>query len=536
MKNFTLLTLFIFSILSSFKSYSQETPDLLYNKALKYKYVKPQLSISYLNKSYNASMKEKDTLNAIKSLMTLSTVYSHNVNYGKAYDGFWTALLLAEKIKNRLYKGRIHQELGWLYSFYNRDKEALKHFNLSLHTNKTLYQEKIVPIDYLSSDYFAFTNFYRIRGNKEMYKKYLDSCIQTKKLHPTFSENYYLDAELAHQLANEKKYDEALSKFKEVKAHFEEKDPSYLVIVNYLIGDVYKKMELYQKSEKAFLESLQDSENYHSHTNYKIMSCDALVELYNIQNKCDKAFEYLQKSKTLNDSVFGSKSKSNQHLFNLKDTYRITKERQEQQQKEHRLKQLEQEDYIWFLKYVILITSIIFILIFGYLFIRNLRNKHKNEKKLIFERQQLELKRQNQILELKNKELTTSALQLIEKEEFLANLKDKLSKQTTDNIDIRVINRMVKSIQGNPTNNWKEFEARFTQINQSFYQNLNNKFPSLGQTDLKICALIKLNFSSKEMSSLLGISIESVHTSRYRLRKKLGLERNESLTEFINSI
>ncbi|MFW2376918.1 MAG: helix-turn-helix transcriptional regulator, partial [Cellulophaga baltica] len=78
-----------------------------------------------------------------------------------------------------------------------------------------------------------------------------------------------------------------------------------------------------------------------------------------------------------------------------------------------------------------------------------------------------------------------------------------------------------------------EFEARFTAINQSFYKNLKDTYPSLSQTDLKLCALVKLNFSSKEMSSLLGISIESVHTSRYRLRKKLNLERNDNLTEFI---
>ena len=56
----------------------------------------------------------------------------------------------------------------------------------------------------------------------------------------------------------------------------------------------------------------------------------------------------------------------------------------------------------------------------------------------------------------------------------------------------------------------------------------------LKQTDLKICALVKLNFPSKDMAKLLGISVESVHTSRHRLRKKLGLERNDNLEEFIN--
>lgn len=92
---------------------------------------------------------------------------------------------------------------------------------------------------------------------------------------------------------------------------------------------------------------------------------------------------------------------------------------------------------------------------------------------------------------------------------------------------------MIKSAEGSTNNKWEEFEARFISINQNFYKNLQTKFPELSQKDLKVCALIKLNFSSKEMSSLLGISVESVHTSRYRLRKKLYLERSDNLSNFI---
>ena len=95
---------------------------------------------------------------------------------------------------------------------------------------------------------------------------------------------------------------------------------------------------------------------------------------------------------------------------------------------------------------------------------------------------------------------------------------------------------MLKGFQNTPGGNWKEFEARFTSINESFYEKIRAKYPNLGQTDLKLCALVKLGFSSKEMSSLLGITIESVHTSRYRLRKKLNLEKGENLIDFMSTI
>ena len=150
------------------------------------------------------------------------------------------------------------------------------------------------------------------------------------------------------------------------------------------------------------------------------------------------------------------------------------------------------------------------------------------------EKQKQSLKSQNKIMELKNKELTEAALRLIEKDEFINSVKKKLSDQesSTDN---RVIKRVLKTFQGTPNKNWTEFEARFTSINQSFYNNLKSRFPDLSATDQKICALVKLNFPSKDMARLLGISVESVHTSRYRLRKKLGLGRTENLEEFISN-
>jgi DNA-directed RNA polymerase specialized sigma24 family protein len=77
---------------------------------------------------------------------------------------------------------------------------------------------------------------------------------------------------------------------------------------------------------------------------------------------------------------------------------------------------------------------------------------------------------------------------------------------------------------------------RFIEVNKEFYDQIFAEFPNLSQGDQKLCALIKLNFSSKEMSRLLGISVESVHTLRHRIRKKMKLSRSINLEDFINSI
>ena len=83
---------------------------------------------------------------------------------------------------------------------------------------------------------------------------------------------------------------------------------------------------------------------------------------------------------------------------------------------------------------------------------------------------------------------------------------------------------------------WDDFNKRFKAVNQDFYSKLAHKFPTLTANELKICALIKLNFTSKEMAHLLGISTGSVDKARYRLRKKLDIERDTNLTSYISTL
>jgi DNA-binding CsgD family transcriptional regulator len=85
-------------------------------------------------------------------------------------------------------------------------------------------------------------------------------------------------------------------------------------------------------------------------------------------------------------------------------------------------------------------------------------------------------------------------------------------------------------------NSWNDFDLYFESINKNFYTRLKQSYPDISTNDLKICALIKLNLSIKEMASILNISPDSVKTARYRLRKKLQLSTEDNLTSFILSV
>ena len=507
--------------------------DLFFKKAEQLKISNQDSAIQYYKKSILFNIEKKDTTLLINSLYELSNLYAHRLDYGNSYDGYWEALLLADKSENDKARAKLYQALGWLYLFYRRDNEASDYFNLSLALNKRLVKEQKSHSTNLLTDYFALINLYRTNGNNSMVRKYLDSSNAIQKKFNTKSS--YLEAEAGYQDAIDKDYEDALSKLNLSKLEFEIENPSYLIIIEYLIGKVYYMKGDLEKSKMHFEKSLEYTRTNNNHSNYKLMDQEALALIYKDKKDYKNAFLHLESANQLNESIFGRTSKNNQHLFEINDRYRLQKEKEKELIKEQHIANLENEEKLWVLKFSLMVVVALSAIILGFIIVRNIRRKHKLEKRIFEEKRVEELRKANEILELKNNELTSSALQLIEKEEFIKKMKNTIDKNK-ENLDVTAINRIISSAQNSPSSNWKEFETRFTAINQSFYKNLKESYPKLSQTDLKLCALVKLNFSSKDMSSLLGISIESVHTSRYRLRRKLGLERNDNLTEFISNL
>jgi DNA-binding CsgD family transcriptional regulator len=81
---------------------------------------------------------------------------------------------------------------------------------------------------------------------------------------------------------------------------------------------------------------------------------------------------------------------------------------------------------------------------------------------------------------------------------------------------------------------WEEFEKWFTKIHSGFIESLRSKHSNLSITEIKVCALLRLNMNSKEIASLMNIQPESVSMSRYRIRKKLALPRKQNLNEYLS--
>ena len=201
----------------------------------------------------------------------------------------------------------------------------------------------------------------------------------------------------------------------------------------------------------------------------------------------------------------------------------------------------------WYLKPLAIIVYVAIFLALLYLLNRiETRRYKKQQKKLIKEKEreleleQLESQRQimefknrnlHQDIENKNRELGMATMNLVKRNELLNNIKDELSRTKSLNEIKRVIKLINSSL--NDSSDWKLFEEAFNNVDKDFMKKIKSIHPSITPNDLRLCAYLRLNLSSKEIAPLLNISHKSVEVKRYRLRKKIGLDHQESLSNYI---
>jgi ligand-binding sensor domain-containing protein/DNA-binding CsgD family transcriptional regulator len=184
------------------------------------------------------------------------------------------------------------------------------------------------------------------------------------------------------------------------------------------------------------------------------------------------------------------------------------------------------------------------------------KEKEIQEQKEIFkadakekEQEIISLKNQKLQYELRHKsqELANSTMNVIRKNEILLELNSNIEKvyseighSETSNT-IAAIKKRLKNMQQEikqnieRDDNWKKFAENFDIIYENYLKRLKEQFPSLSKSDLKLCAYLKMGLSSKDIAPLLNMSFRSVEMSRYRLRKKMNLNRENNLTDYLQN-
>jgi DNA-binding CsgD family transcriptional regulator len=301
----------------------------------------------------------------------------------------------------------------------------------------------------------------------------------------------------------------------------------YTARLDHLAGRYYLKRNDPRRAIESFSRSLQYAEKFQ----LKPLEADNLKLLSEAHEKTGDprtSLGYLKSYLILKEEMFREESDEKMAEFHARyqnEQIRLENEmlRQDAQNKMN----LFITGGIVLLVLILLLLSVIFLL--------RLRAKNARQSKIMAEQHTHAVEME---LELRNKELTCNAIAIIKKNETVAEIVETLEKEfklaNTPNVPGALIEkvRILDKDAG-----WKEFEMRFTQVHQDFYERLHERFPDLTPNERKLCAFLRLNMSTKDIASITRQSVHSINVARTRMRKKLGLANSEeNLIAFLSTI
>jgi len=420
--------------------------------------------------------------NMASILTHIGGVYYDQKEYGKAYEYWEKCQNIREAINDSAGLLSTYNNIGEIYRLSNDFDKALGYYNEVIAINKTLNRYSYLPV--------VYDNI----GNIYLSEKNYDSALLylSKSLNAAIKENDELKQASAHKSLGNLYI--ALSEYDRAKVHFlKAKDIGTKLSNIYILKDV--TLGLGKTNEKL--------------------------------KKYEDAYKYFNEYKRLTDSI--------SQINNFEDVTKLEMRLMFENEKE--LSKIEHEKREW-IYFIIAIGLLLLIIIIAWLYGRQkIRIQHSQTAK---ENLKLERKRLHEELDFKNRELATNVMYMVKKNELINHISEKLLKAKIHfkKENITVAEEVIHTLQMSADDRiWNTFEKRFEEVHENFYTKLDDEFPSLTAKDRKLCALLRLHLSTKEIATIMHQNTASVEVARTRLRKKLNLSNTDiNLVTFLSTI
>ncbi|WP_194765645.1 tetratricopeptide repeat protein [Tamlana sp. I1] len=476
-------------------------------------------------KDYKASiplfLKEKDSIYAADAYFFSGQASFRSNNFPQAVQMFEKAKGLYDKLGDLEYTINATYELTSLYNINGLKDLALeqrKELKKLTEKHKSPCTQALITLQTAASVLKGGGNM-DFEKEFDLVEKMISNCDN-----PYFKERftYYLEAHRTAYYADKKNKAKAHASFnkmmaleKQLKNNYEE---AYSLKPKAKYYQLTGKTNLAIKSIKSYLQKLKDTP-----LNIEIIEAQKiLADLYLSQGDNKLANTFLQKYLTLRDSLY-NKFVANSYAFY--QTRFETSEKEKQIIKQNAdIKILEDQKKLastrFYLYLVLGCTILIILSAIFYLFHLNSKQKRKN---LLAQ------------LEEKEKELNSFTKALLNKSEEQKALEvefQNLKNTFGDHEELTELKQLTES-KILTADDWSLFKERFNEVYPHFFINLKNNHQKLTNSEERLLALEKLNLNTSEIASMLGISPDSVNTSRYRLRKKLDAPKEKTLLEVI---
>ena len=502
-----------------------------------------QRAHQYADKALKIYRSINDSAGIIKTLINDARVYNSNGNHKKAMHLYFKALDYTEKVKDTLKTGQLY---GWIANVYmDIDNDSI---------GKIYYRKAIRKLKfYKSSCSYAdnLNNYGIVFYDEEAYDSALFYFLKALDVYQKVGQTDgiaagYQNIGISYVFLN--RADEGLKYlFRAAKMFKDLNLPRDQASALVDVGRAYIEMNRFDSAGYYLHKALDISTS----VRHAFSTKEALRLLYKMNEKAGNYKQALSDYKNymaFKDSIDSREMKEN--LQELEVKYQTARREQE-------ILKLKERELLDKAQKKLLIVGIVgLVFAFGLtVWLILLRRKkdlviqrqkilvYRNEQALAkaeLEKKQTHEKQMQNELEYKTKQLATHALNMMQKNKLLQDIKNDIEERlnSSDCKSPATMKQVKQRIQQglNVDKDWDVFKLYFEQVNQDFFKKLKEVNPHLTANDFRLAALIKLNMSIKEMASVLNISPDSLKNARYRLKKKLNLKEEENMNAFIRDL
>ncbi len=477
------------------------------------------------NNTINIAQKINNEIIVAKTKNVIANYYIVKNSYYQALKYFYDALKIFEKYNDTKNIAIVYNGLGLIYFNLKDNEKAISYFIKAVNYFKK--QGELHKVAIVSQN---IGNCYSEEKNYNKAIVYHQNALEAFRKINDSTQIISVFINLSIIYRNLGKYQDAFNYLNHAKDYSERmKNQRLLSITLQDIGSLYLETGNFTLSKKFLKQSLSIFSKV-GNKKGKMDALFALSEIADREGNVTLSYKYYKDYVNLKDSVLDGETQKK--IAELQGKYDFKKKEYEAELIHKKYEIKKRQNVILIISFI---SSVIIILLFaGLIWLLN-KNLKKSAKLSRLEKIQHQAE-----IEARNKELITSSLQLITKNEILTEislLTEKVNK--SDNTDSIRLNAEVKKILQQNLNldkDWEHFKEMFEKVYLNFFATIKNICPELSENELRVCAYLKINLQNKEIARILNINHESVIKCRYRIRKKLKLDNTANLEEYIRSI
>ncbi|MEW7289145.1 tetratricopeptide repeat protein [Aquimarina sp. 2304DJ70-9] len=458
--------------------------------------------------------------------------------YGIAFEYLQESLELKRKVGETYTLGYTYSQIAWLWIYQSEFEKTKINLDSAYALSKRYgnIKEAIRSLSRYGTLYLNLKEYTKAEDYHLQAVKLADS-INNPKAIATTNANY------ADFLRRQKRYEENIPYLKRSMIMHEKNDNQIgLESGYYALGLTYRNLKKPHEAIKAFKQSIEMSKKQKNeaiiHMRYL-----GLSKTYKDIQDYENAYLSYQKFARLREK--GKNEINYRKMADLESEYKYEQQlaidslRFAQEKREVALLTKAETSKKWLYLALLLIT-VVAALVIGFLVRRNYQNKARIlTEKIEKERAQKELLgAEVKANEEETKRLIAdNSMRLEFKQEVLDRLKNEIAPEASDKVK-KAINSLTSEmeVQIKTEGKLSGLQSKIDEVNKGFDARLRELYPSLTKVDREMCALLRLNLSIKEIMTVRNTSLDSVKSTRYRIRKKLGLSSGEELEKFIQNI